>query len=456
MTRDREPFPPIQAATERKVLSVSQLNQRARQMLETQFSRIWVEGEISNLVRPSSGHWYFTLKDKKAQVRCAMFRNRNQSLRFKVEDGLKLTARGRLSIYENRGDYQLIVEHLEESGIGALQRAFEALKQELAGRGWFDAELKRDLPPLPRHIGVVTSPSGAAVRDILAVLKRRFPAIPVTLFPVSVQGKGAAVEIADAIEHANLVGANLEPALDVLIVGRGGGSLEDLWAFNEEAVAAAIYHSDLPVVSAVGHEIDFTIADLVADHRAATPSAAAELLSPDQQQLQQTLDKLSLRMETLLGRQLGIYGEQLASLLKRLKHPGTQLQDYSLRLDDAEMRMQRGMKRGIEQQRAKLDQLQHRLALLAPGNRIARLSDRIEHLHGVLLQQIQTRLADRRHQLDKSAQLLHSVSPLQTLQRGYAIVADQQGKIVRSVSQLEQDDEVNIKVGDGEVDAKIL
>lgn len=456
MNREQDPTHPLPGVQERKVLSVSQLNQRARQMLETHFAQVWVEGEISNLVRPSSGHWYFTLKDARAQVRCAMFRNRNRALRFKVEDGLKLTARGRLSIYENRGDYQLIVEHLEESGIGALQRAFEQLKRELAGRGWFDEGLKRELPDLPRHIGVVTSPSGAAIRDILVVLQRRFPSIPVTLFPVAVQGQGAAAEIADAIEHANLAAASLEPPLDVLIVGRGGGSLEDLWAFNEEAVAAAIYHSDLPVVSAVGHEIDFSIADLVADRRAATPSAAAELLSPDRAQLEQVLQTWSRRLANTLERRLELEGERLTGLRKRLKHPGTRIQEYSLRLDELELRMRRGMNRALQQQANRLAQVRQQLALLIPLARIANHGERVDHLRGLLQQRMLARLADSRHRLDKSAQLLHSVSPLQTLQRGYAIVADKDGTIVRNAEQVQRDDEINIKLGDGEVDAKVL
>lgn len=446
----------LQAGSERKILSVAQLNQRARQLLETHFSRIWVEGEVSNLVRPSSGHWYFTLKDARAQVRCAMFRNRNRLLKFKVEDGMKITARGRLSLYENRGDYQLIVEGLEESGIGALQRAFEQLKHELSNRGWFDAERKQALPKLPQHIGVVTSPSGAAIRDIVAVLRRRFPSMPLTLLPTPVQGDTAAVQIAEAIDTANRLGATLEPALDVLIVGRGGGSLEDLWAFNEEPVAAAIHRSELPVVSAVGHEIDFSIADLVADHRAATPSAAAELLSPDQGQLVATIDAQKRRLATAIGHRLARRQQQLTALHKRLKHPGTQLQEFSLRLDELELRLRRAGDRALEQGRGRVEQLQQRLALLTPQNRIDRKAERVQHLVTQLYQHWHNQLQARRQQLAKNAELLHSVSPLQTLQRGYAIVADDKGGIVRSARQLTADDKVNIRMSDGDVDAKIL
>jgi exodeoxyribonuclease VII large subunit len=443
-------------AAERKILSVSQLNQRARQLLETHFSRIWVEGEISNLVRPSSGHWYFTLKDAGAQVRCAMFRNRNQLLSFRAEDGMKITARGRLSIYENRGDYQLIIENLEESGVGALQRAFEQLKQELATRGWFDPNQKQPLPQLPRHIGVVTSPSGAAVRDIVAVLRRRFPAIPVTLLPTPVQGDGAAAQIAETIQLANTLGTTLNPPLDVLIVGRGGGSLEDLWAFNEEIVASAIYHSELPVVSAVGHEIDFSIADLVADHRAATPSAAAELLSPDQSQLLAIIQRQRRHLAASIGNRLAGGQQQLSTVQKRLKHPGTQLQEYSLRLDESELRLVRASHQVLRQRQLQIDQMRQRLALMTPQSRVDRHRERFEHLRQQLLERWQTRLQEKQQKLAKNGELLHSVSPLQTLQRGYSIVADERGRIVESVTRLKTDDRVNIRMSDGDIDARVL
>lgn len=442
-------------ARERQVLSVTQLNQRARQLLETHFSRVWVEGEISNLVRPSSGHWYFTLKDAGAQVRCAMFRNRNQLLRFKVDNGSKITARGRLSLYENRGDYQLIIENLEPAGTGALQRAFEQLKLELAARGWFDPAHKRELPELPQHIGVVTSPTGAAIRDILATLQRRFPSIPVTVFPTVVQGAGAGAQIAAMIEQANTLGPGLNPPLDVLIVGRGGGSLEDLWAFNEEVVASAIYHSQLPIVSAVGHEIDFSIADLVADHRAATPTGAAELLSPDKRQLLGIVAQRRQRLDAMLRNLIGVRQEQLNKLQRRLKHPGTRLQEYSLRLDDLELRLLRARQRLADKQALHLQQLQQRLLVSSPQNRIERHRDRVAHLQQQLHQHWNTSLRSKQQALGKNSELLHSVSPLQTLQRGYAIVSDHSGAIVKSVAQVKADDAISIRLGDGSVDATI-
>jgi len=262
---------------DRDVYTVSRLNQTARQLLEQGLPRIWLEGELSNLSRPSSGHLYFTLKDSRAQIRGAMFRNRNQLLRFRPQEGMQMLVRCRISLYEPRGDYQLIAESMEEAGDGALQRAFEELKRKLDLEGLLRAEHKQPLPLLPRRIGVVTSPSGAAIRDVLSVLKRRFPAIPVMVYPVPVQGKEAGREIAAMLHRA---GERRE--CDVLILTRGGGSLEDLWAFNEEVVARAIHDCPVPVISAVGHEVDFTIADFVADQRAPTPSAAAELASPDQ------------------------------------------------------------------------------------------------------------------------------------------------------------------------------
>ena len=272
------------------LFTVSQLNQRAKQLLEISFASIRVEGEISSLSRPSSGHWYFTLKDDRAQVRCAMFRSRAAMLKFQPKEGDKIELRGKVSLYENRGDYQLIVDTMKPAGEGALLLAFQQLKERLAAAGWFNEEYKKPLPAVNR-VGVITSPTGAAVHDIITVFRRRSPAIEIDLYPTAVQGKEATAQIVAAIERANR-----DNRVDVLIVGRGGGSLEDLWCFNEEAVASAIFASRIPVVSAVGHEVDFTIADFVADVRAPTPSAAAELLSPDQGQQLQHLTQLRQRL----------------------------------------------------------------------------------------------------------------------------------------------------------------
>ncbi|HEY0719956.1 MAG TPA: exodeoxyribonuclease VII large subunit, partial [Gammaproteobacteria bacterium] len=301
----------------REVYSVSRLNREARALLEGHFPLMWIEGEISNLTRPASGHIYFSLKDPFAQVRCAMFRMRGMHLVFRPADGMQVLVRARLSLYEPRGDYQLIVEQMEEAGDGALRRAFEQLKQRLHAEGLFESARKRPLPPLPRRIGVVTSPSGAAIHDILTVLRRRFPAIPVILYPVPVQGAGAAAQIATMLRKAGERGE-----CDVLIVGRGGGSLEDLWPFNEEVVARAIAASPIPVVSAVGHEVDVTIADFAADQRAATPSAAAEMVVPDRQEWQLRIERLQERLTQALHHRLRHAHQSVAHLAKRIRHPG--------------------------------------------------------------------------------------------------------------------------------------
>ena len=283
---------PISASRDNNVLTVSQLNRLARGLLEDHFPAVTVQGEISNFAQPASGHWYLTLKDSAAQVRCAMFRNRNMFVRFKPKDGIQVTVKAKLSLYEGRGDYQLLLESMEDGGAGALRQAFEKLYQKLQAEGLFAAERKKPLPPMPSHIAVITSPTGAAVRDVISVFRRRFPATQLTIVPVSVQGQPAATEMIAALARVNARQGCLAD-VDTILLTRGGGSLEDLWCFNDEALARAIHASALPVVSAVGHEIDFTIADFVADVRAATPSAAAELLSPSREHMRTRL-KLSL------------------------------------------------------------------------------------------------------------------------------------------------------------------
>jgi len=385
-------------------LSVSQLNRQARTLLESHFDFVWVEGEISNFAAPSSGHWYFSLKDGAAQVRCAMFRNRNQRVKLKPKNGDAIRLRCRVSLYEGRGEFQLIVEHLEPVGAGALQAAFELLKTRLATEGLFDADRKQALPGSIASLGVITSPTGAAIHDILTVLKRRCPAIAVYLMPVAVQGEQAAPEICRAIENANRWQREGKVSLDALIVGRGGGSLEDLWAFNEESVARAIAASDLPIVSAVGHEIDFTIADMVADQRAATPSAAAELLSPDQREWQNQLQAMEQKLQQLMQRKLADCARELEHLRRRLRHPGHQLREQSQRLDDLEQRLQAAMQRKLQQ----------------AGTRLAHL-----------------------------AQMLDSLSPLSTLQRGYAIVTDASGRVVTDASTVCAGDKVEARLATG-------
>ncbi len=416
-----EPQPPTAAdsPTGRVVYSVARLNREVRRLLETSFPMLWVQGEISNLARPGSGHLYFTLKDEQAQVRCAMFRNRNQLLRFRPENGQQVLLRARISLYEGRGEFQLIAEQMEPAGEGDLQRAFEALKHKLAAEGLFDEARKRPLPTLPRAIGVVTSPTGAAVRDIISVLGRRFPAIPVIVYPVPVQGEGAAERIARMI---GVAGARGE--CDVLIVGRGGGSLEDLWAFNEEVVARAIHASGIPVVSAVGHEIDFTIADFVADARAPTPSAAAELLSPDRDDWLRAVGQRRSRLEGRMRERLGHERRRLDWLGKRLQqqHPGQRLRAQAQRLDELELRLKQAWRVRLRHDSGRIATLEARLQRHLPAARIAQLHSRNEAFRQRLRTAVRTGLARRGQQLAAAARALDAVSPLNTLQRGYAIV----------------------------------
>ncbi|MFO7594053.1 MAG: exodeoxyribonuclease VII large subunit [Pseudomonadota bacterium] len=402
----------------REIYTVSRLNREARTVLEGSFPLLWVEGEISNLARPRSGHIYFSLKDEFAQVRCAMFRMRAMNLNFRPTDGMRVLARVKVGLYEPRGEYQLVAEHLEEAGDGALRRSFEALKQRLDKEGLFDESRKRPLPVMPQRIGVVTSPSGAAIRDILTVLRRRFPAIEVVIYPVAVQGEGAGSEIANMIR---LAGRRNE--CDVLIVGRGGGSLEDLWAFNEEAVARAIHDSPLPVVSAVGHEVDVTIADFAADVRAPTPSAAAELLSPDRQAWLERMQRVETRLRQLINMQLQQRRQQLLALHKRLKHPGRRLQDNAQRLDELEMRLTQAQRHQLRHKLARLDTLRVRLTHHNPATRLAQLEQKHRELARRLHQAIQLRLQLLQQRLEGQAHALETVSPLATLSRGYAIVS---------------------------------
>ena len=404
-----------------QTLSVSQLNRQARTLLESHFDFVWVEGEISNFAAPGSGHWYFSLKDGSAQVRCAMFRTRNQRVKFKPENGDAIRLRCRVSLYEGRGEFQLIVEHLEHAGAGALQAAFERLKERLLAEGLFNPEHKKPLPQSVSQLGVITSPTGAAIHDILTVLRRRCPAIAVSVLPVAVQGDGAAAEIVAAIESANRWHREGKIHLDALIVGRGGGSLEDLWAFNEEIVARAIAASELPIVSAVGHEVDFSIADMVADHRAATPSAAAELLSPDQREWQQRLTQIEANLVRLIKRKLSDAATELEHLRKRLKHPGAQLREQAQRLDDLEQRLIQAQKNLLQRRRGELALLESRLQARSPLPRVQQLQRDTALLQQRLEAAMQHKLQQAGDRLAHLAQMLDSLSPLGTLQRGYAI-----------------------------------
>ncbi len=384
----------------REVFTVSRLNREAKSLLEKSFGMVWLEGEISNFTHHRSGHMYFSLKDEKARIDCAMFRGQNSRLQFRPAEGMLVLVNAKVSIYEPGGRYQLIVESMAEAGEGRLQREFERLKKKLQEEGLFEPEHKKPLPALPRQIGIITSPTGAAVRDILQVLERRFPAVPVLIYPVAVQGDGAAPQIANA-----LLLAGRQRSCDLLILARGGGSLEDLRAFNDETVARALFECPLPVISGVGHEIDFTIADFVADLRAPTPSAAAELAVPDQTEW---LSLLSSTLERISGsalRKLAGCREKTAWLIKRLTqvHPGTLLNQRGQTLDELQLRLQR-----------------------AAADKLGRIHKR----------------------LDPLARALHAVGPQATLERGYAIVSQADG-IVRDAGKLKKGDEIETRFARG-------
>ncbi len=437
----------------RRVLSVSQLNHEARALLEGGFPLIWVEGELSNLSRPASGHLYFSLKDTSAQVRCALFRNRAGGLRVKPADGMHVLVRARVSLYEARGDFQLIIEHLEEAGHGALQRAFEELKQKLAKAGWFDAAHKKLLPSMPRSIGVVTSPSGAALHDILSVIRRRYRLARTIVYPVPVQGEGAAQKIAAMMRIA---GARAE--CDVLIVARGGGSLEDLWAFNEEVVARAIYECDIPVVSGIGHEIDFTIADFVADVRAPTPTGAAELVTPDGgewlRRLAQTRRTLTQTLVTVLS---GLH-QRLDWCAERLEqlHPARLLREHAQRVDELEARLLQSLQAQQRSQAARLDGLHARLYQHNPAHRLALLGNRCRAAAGRLAFAARQYFKDLEGRLGLAVRGLDTVNPLATLDRGYAILTDAaSGTVIASVDSTRIGHKIQARLADGRLSAEI-
>jgi exodeoxyribonuclease VII large subunit len=413
------------------IYTPSELNHEARLHLEAGFGRIWIEGELSNLSRPASGHIYFSLKDDKAQISCALFRSNTYGMGFKPENGMLVRARGRVSLYEARGNYQLIADSLVRSGEGLLRAKFELLKNNLASEGLFDEAQKKALPAFPLRIAVITSPSGAALRDILNVLERRWPLATVRIYGVPVQGNEAAPAIVDA-----LAAANKHNWAQVIVTGRGGGSLEDLWAFNEESVARAIYASDLPVVSAVGHEIDFSISDFVADLRAPTPSAAAELISPDQRVLKQNLSALSNRLKQRSLYLLQRLSQKLDHLAHRLRqqHPGQRLAQHRKMLKQASHRLQLAATRIVLERRWHLQELtRHRL--LPAGKRI---------------------VPERQRILQNLARTLNAVSPLPTLARGYAIVTDaQSGTAISSVKEVLPKQALITQLSDGQIRSSV-
>lgn len=435
----------------RDVYSVSRLNREARALLEGSFPLLWLEGEISNLTRHGSGHWYFSLKDEAAQVRCAMFRNRNMYLNFTPSNGMQVLVRARISLYEARGEFQIIAEHMEEAGDGALRRAFDALKQRLHAEGLFKEEHKQPIPEWPLCVGVITSPTGAAIHDILTTLQRRCPLLPVIVYPAKVQGTDSAAQIAAMIKTADG-----RKECDVIILARGGGSLEDLWSFNDEQVARAIYNCVTPVVTGIGHEVDFTIADFVADHRAPTPTAAAELVSPNQFELQSRLQQLLNRLAQQQQSRLHTWTRQLQWLNKRLPHPRRQLQDWMQRLDEIQLRQHNTMRTVMRQQHTRLQYAQQRLRLGNPLLRLERQSQQLAYLWQRSLRNIQQALQHKQQQLALHAHALDTISPLATLQRGYAIATRARDElIIRNCTQVNAGEAIDVRLGRGQLHCTI-
>jgi len=439
----RDPFERL--GLDREVLTVSQLNGRARVLLEDVFRSVWVEGEISNLARPASGHMYFTLKDSGAQVRCALFRQSATRVRQALRDGLAVRVRGKVSLFEGRGDYQLILDTVEPAGDGALRLAFEALKEKLGAEGLFSAERKKPLPAHPQRIGVITSPSGAVIRDIISVFGRRAPQVELNLIPTAVQGREAIAQIVRAIRLADGLG------FDALILARGGGSLEDLWCFNEEAVARAVAACVTPIVSAVGHETDVSISDFVADVRAPTPSAAAELLAPDSSGIRQRLDGLQRRLLLRMQNRLSHDRLRLDSLTRRLRHPGERLRQQAQRLDDLDMRLRRAFLISLNQRRERLARAETRLAAQHPGRNLKLLAQRLDSLAERLPRAMRELLKDRRQRFQAQLQTLQVVSPLATLARGYSILLDDHGQAIRSAEQTRNGQRLTARLDQGEL-----
>ncbi|AMN46782.1 hypothetical protein ACG33_06655 [Steroidobacter denitrificans] len=439
-------------ADTRDIYTPGRLNREARILLEHGLPSLWLEGEISNLSRPSSGHWYFSLKDESAQLRCAMFRQRNLAARFTPRDGMHVLARGRISLYEPRGDYQFIAEHIEEAGEGVLRQRFEALKTKLAAEGLFDTARKRPLPRLPRRIGIITSSTGAAVRDVLNILRRRFRSIPVLIYPVQVQGAAAAGRIAAMI---HLAGRRAE--CDVLILARGGGSLEDLWAFNEEIVARAIAASPIPMISGIGHEVDFTIADFVADLRAPTPSGAAELVVPDSEEWVRNIIALTQRARAAVRRALSQRHDRLAWLQRRLAqlHPGVELRQRAQRLDEIEQRLLRSMRTHINERRAGMLHLGAVLRQHSPAMRLAAARGRVDAACAAMSSALRQRLESCNAGFEIAARTLDAVSPLATLRRGYAIVTNDAGRVVTDARDLARGALLHARLARGTVRARV-
>lgn len=437
--------------TDRKVVTVSQLTALVRELLEENFEHLWVEGEISNLALPSSGHIYFTLKDSGATIRCVMFKSSARAMKFRLSDGMKILLRARMTVYEQRGDYQLVAEYAEPLGLGALQLAFQQVRDRLAKEGLFAESRKKTIPALPTTVGIVTSPTGAAIHDILNVIGRRYASLQILIAPVRVQGEGAATEIAAAI-----VDLNSCPGVDVIIVARGGGSIEDLWAFNEEVVARAIAASRLPVISAIGHEVDVTISDLVADLRAPTPSAAAELVISSKAQMKADCDTLERRLSQAVIRVLADSASKVEILKLSLKDPEMLIERFMQRLDDLQQRAESLLTSILRNGLQRIDLAENSLKLNSPEQKVREMAAAVENISLRIKASILAKVEFSRASLSTSAGRLEALSPLAVLHRGYAAVSKSfSGSAINSVFQLETGGKIDIRFTDGVAECEV-
>ncbi|EPJ9670652.1 TPA: exodeoxyribonuclease VII large subunit [Citrobacter freundii] len=434
------------------IFTVSRLNQTVRLLLEQEMGQLWISGEISNFSQPSSGHWYFTLKDDTAQVRCAMFRNSNRRVTFRPQHGQQVLVRANITLYEPRGDYQIIVESMQPAGEGLLQQKYEQLKAKLQAEGLFDQQHKQALPSPAHCVGVITSKTGAALHDILHVLKRRDPSLPVIIYPTAVQGDDAPGQIVRAIELANA-----RQECDVLIVGRGGGSLEDLWSFNDERVARAIFASMIPVVSAVGHETDVTIADFIADLRAPTPSAAAEMVSRNQQELLRQILSAQQRLGMAMDYFLANRSRRFTQIYHRLQqqHPQLRLARQQTALERLHQRMNVAIDSQLKRTSQRQARLLQRLNQQSPQPRIYRAQTRIQQLEYRLAENVRSRLSATRERFGNAVTHLEAVSPLSTLARGYSVSTATDGKVLKKVKQVKTGDVMTTRLEDGWVESQV-
>ncbi|MEH0020033.1 MAG: exodeoxyribonuclease VII large subunit [Desulfobacter sp.] len=434
-----------------RIYTVAGLTREIKNLLEDRYPFLWITGEISNYATPASGHSYFSLKDTDAVISCVMFKNQKRRLGFTPENGMMVTGMARISLYEPRGSYQLIFEHLEPEGAGSLQQAFERLKQKLAARGWFDAEHKTPLPFLPSRISVITSGTGAAVRDIIHVATRRFPGCALEIVPVKVQGDAAANEIAEALALVNQCGTS-----DVIILARGGGSIEDLWAFNTETVARAVFESDIPVISGIGHEVDFTIADFVADLRAPTPSAAAEMALPDRNALLEQTTRLNARLDQAMARRADFLRNRLEDLASRLKSPARVVDDFRFRIEDAQTRMDSAMTARLARERERLSWLRRTLDNTFPLSRIREHAGHVKGLESSLNNAMATQMEICRSKLREASACLESLNPTAILERGYSITRElPSGRVVMDAQTLARDDRVEIILSKGRLVTRV-